>query len=101
MSKWQSEARTAATRKFCEMLDQDAALRQECKTDKSKAWETLRAAGDFEDMPTDVEVRVFESEVGSSDKLVTMVLPPEGQLPPADVFDAKGVWLCTWSHYLQ
>ncbi len=101
MNKWESAARTAATRKFCELLDQDAALRQQCKDDKSKAWETLRAAGDFEDMPADVEVHVFENEVKSSDKVVTMVLPEKGQLPPVDVFDAKGVWLCSWTRYLQ
>ena len=83
------------------MLDRDPELRKACKADRKKAWETLKQAGDFEDMPNDVEIHVFENEVGSSDKMVTMILPKEGELPPADIFDAKGVWVCTWAHYLQ
>lgn len=101
MNKWQSDARIAATRKFCEMLENDAALRQQCVTDPTKARETLQRAGDFEDMPADLKVYAFENEVESSDQIVTLVLPKKGELPSADVFDAKDVWYCSWSHYLQ
>lgn len=99
--KWQSDARIPATRRFCEMLDKNPTLRQECLTNPVKARETLEKAGDFEDMPADVKVFVFENEVQSSDEVVTLVLPKKGELPPLDIFDAKSVWLCTWSHYLQ
>jgi hypothetical protein len=52
-------------------------------------------------MPPDLQVHVFENEVESSDQMVTLVLPKKGELPPADIFDAKEVWFCTWNHYLQ
>ena len=101
MSKWRSNARIPATRKFCEMLENDEALREQCLSDPGKARDTLQKAGDFEDMPSDLQVHVFENEVESSDQMVTLALPKKGELPPADIFDAKEVWLCTWNHYLQ
>jgi len=101
MNKWDSRARIAATRTFCEMLEQDKDLRKACKEDPQKARDTLKVAGDFEDIPADVEIHVFENEVTFSDKIVTMVLPKQGELPPPEAFDAKGVWLCSWNRYLQ
>ena len=101
MSEWNDgNARTAATRQFCEMLNADPALREACQQDKKIAWNTLKEAGNFTDMPTDIEVYVFENEVKSSDKVVTLVLPKQSeQLTGA--FDAKSVWRCSWSHYMQ
>jgi len=102
MSEWNDEnARADATRQFCEMLDADSALREACKRDKKTAWQTLKEAGNFTDMPTDIEVYVFENEVESSDKMVTLVLPKQGDVPSGDSFNPKSVWLCTWSRYLQ
>jgi len=101
MNKWASDARIAATRKFCEKLDLDADLREACKTQPETAWRTLNEAGDFEDMPADVRVYVFENKPDSSDKVVTLVLPAKGELGPADTFDASGVWYCSWPHYLE
>lgn len=101
MSKWTNiNARTAATRKFCEMLDADVALRKACQKDRKKARDTLKRAGKFTDMPTDIEVYVFENQVKSSDKVVTLVLPKRGQLPSQRAFDPKDVWLCSWARYL-
>ena len=102
MSKWTSvKARTAATWKFCEMLDADVALRKACQKDKKKARDTLKRAGNFTDMPANIEVYVFENQVKSSDKVVTLVLPKRGELPPSPAFDPKSVWLCSWSHYVE
>lgn len=104
MSEWNSEdpaVRETATRKFCEMLDADPELRQKCKADPAMAKETLKKAGNFTDIPPDVIVYVMEDQLSSSDKIVAMVLPPQGAVPDAPHFEAKSVWRCTWQHYLQ
>ncbi len=102
MNSWNDEnpkVRQDATRRFCEMLDSDSALREACKNDPEKARATLQKAGDFDDMPADLEVRVFEDQRASSDQLVTMILPPVGELPSPEIFDARSVWRCTWISY--
>jgi hypothetical protein len=102
MAEWNDiSARRQATRRFCEMLDSDEKLRDNCKNDPAAARDALQKAGDFRDMPTDVEVRVFERDRGSSDKLVTMVLPPRGEVPPEQTFDAREFWQCTYLPYAQ
>ena len=104
MSEWNNEdptGREVATRKFCEMLDADPALREKCKADPAVAKETLKKAGGFTDMPQDVVVHVVEDQLSSSDKIVTMVLPPQGAVPDAEHFELKSVWRCTWTRYLQ
>ena len=95
------EVRKTATRKFCEMLDADPALRQKCKADPATAKETLKQAGDFTNIPPEVIVYVMEDQLSSSDKIVAMVLPPQGAVPDADHFELKSVWRCTWNVYLQ
>jgi hypothetical protein len=99
MSKWDSDdnVRKAATYKFCQMLDQDANLRKTCQEDRDVAWDTLRKAGGFEDMPHAVEVRVFEVAIDSNDKVVTMVIPKQGGVKPHTAFDPNEVWRCSWS----
>lgn len=102
MKKWNDvDARRAATRKLCEWLDKDSNLRKQCMTDQQVARETLRKAGDFEDMPAEIEVRIMEDKRGETDKLVTFVLPEKDNLPPIDQFDPDSVWRCTWIPYLQ
>lgn len=102
MNKWNDiDARRVATRKLCELLDKNNNLRERCKTNQEVARETLRAAGDFEDMPGDVEVRIMEDARGVGDKLVAFILPEQDNLPPLDRFDPATVWRCTYQPYSQ
>lgn len=106
MSKWKDPnpaVRDNATYEFCKKLDEDPGLRSDCldKTKPLAAWTALRDAGNFEDMPPNAEVRVFEEPVDSNDVLVTMVIPAQNQVPPPGAFEAKKVWRCTWAHYLE
>jgi hypothetical protein len=104
MSKWKSNdspaERKAAAYDFCTKLDGDANLREACKKDQNVAWNTLRDAGEFVDMPHAVEVCVLEDDsITANNKIVTMVLPVRGHLKPFDTFQAAEVWRCTWAHY--
>jgi hypothetical protein len=102
MADWNDiEARQRATRRFCELLDADDELRERCKSDSGAARDALQKAGDFTEMPADLEVRVFERERGERDQLVTMVLPARGKVPPEHTFDAREVWQCTYLPYKQ
>ncbi len=104
MNKWHDQdpaIRRAATYKFCKMLEEDPALRKACQEDKDKAWDTLRQAGEFEDMPHHVSVYVFEDAINSNDQVVTLVLPEPGDLGSEEQFDPGRVWRCTWNRYLE
>ena len=103
MSEWSDDpdVRQTATRKFCEMLDANPALRQKCKADPATAKETLKQAGSFTNIPPEIIVYVMEDQLASSDKIVTMVLPAQGAVPDADHFELKSVWRCSWTRYLQ
>ena len=100
MGKWsENDDRVAATRNFCEMLHKDPLLKAECMASAEVARCTFRIAGKFEDMPADIEVRVFDPERVSNDKLVVLVLPDPATYQPGDPADARSVWRCTWEPY--
>src|SRR5438045_3144414 len=104
MNKWDDdnpEVRKAATYRFCQMLDQDVNLRKACQEIRDMAWDALRKAGEFEDMPHGVEVHVFENRINSNDMMVTLVLPKQGDMKPYGTFIPGEVWRCTWAHYLE
>lgn len=105
MSKWKPDdgraARKIATYEFCQALDQDSKLREACKSDPHIAWDGLRAAGQFVDMPHAVKLCVLEDDsITANNKMVTMVLPEKGQVKPFETFSAAEVWRCTWAHYV-
>lgn len=103
-SKWKADdgpaARKVATYEFCRALD-DSKLREACKSDPGIAWDRLRDAGQFVDMPHAVKLCVLEdNSITANNKMVTMVLPEKGKIKPFGTFRAAEVWRCTWAHYL-
>jgi hypothetical protein len=104
MNTWTSEDPEVfkkATRRLCEILDGNNDIREACKNRQSLAKEMLRLAGDFDEIPDDVEVFIMEDELKAGSNVVAMILPPKGELPDPDSFEAKRVWVCTWNHYIQ
>ncbi len=104
MSDWNDpKARARASFAFCQRLQVDPELRRACTDDSdvSKASgiarRVLREAGEFENMPDDVEVRVVENDRAKADKIVTIVLPaPEETVDPLTT-NSKDIWRCSWS----
>jgi hypothetical protein len=105
MTKWKENdspaERDTATYEFCKMLDKDPDLRKACKEERDMAWDTLRKAGEFDDMPHGVEIHVFEKNINSNDGMVTLILPEPGDIKPFDTFIPGEVWRCTWAHYIE
>jgi hypothetical protein len=102
MSSWKDEqARTDGTWNFSQMLDTDPNLRDACKKDRALARETLRKAGNFDDLPDNLDLYVSEDNIDSGDQVATLVLYGVDHLPPREKFVLGTVWRCSWSHYLQ
>lgn len=102
MSDWNDKNdRKEATFNFIKKLNDDPNLRAQCLNDPSVASKTLMDAGGFTNMPTGVEVRVFENSKGALDQVVTIGLPEIGKLPDKETFEGGDVWLCTWNLWDQ
>jgi hypothetical protein len=92
------------TFKLCGMLDGDATAlsrREDCKNDRQKAKDALKEAGDFDQIPAEVEVFIMENDIKANSKVVTVILPPKGEIPDSGHFEAKKYWVCTWHLYPQ
>lgn len=115
MNSWDNRlARQVAKTAFWAKLKQpaNATLRKKCIKYPSLARiefadsggfyleEQKRAQGDENliAIPLDVEFRVFEDDVASRDKLVTLVLRRELTMGNEPTDDHQ-VWLCTWWPY--
>ncbi len=97
MSNWKRRKdRADATWKLINKLDEDPALRRACRASPAKARATLKKIGAFTNMPAKVEVRIMEDSAADRDALVTIVLPPAGELPARDGFEAEEYWKCSW-----
>ncbi len=106
-SKHSVQVRHDATYKFWEKLEADSMLRSAC-TDTSDptvaselARRTLEEAGNFEKIPDNVVVRVFESDRTTADNIVTIVLPSKND-PALDPehFDETLIWRCSWNLWI-
>jgi hypothetical protein len=102
-------ARRNATYQFWQKMQSEGALRDQCtaKTTTPKeasdiARGVLQTEGNFEKIPDDVEVRVFEFERTTADKIVTIVLPAKTD-PPLDpqTFKDEQIWRCSWNLWLK
>jgi hypothetical protein len=107
MNDWYSndpEIRKAATYKFWQKMA-DPELLKACTEDSAEgraiARKTLEAAGDYESIPDDVEVRVFENDRATSDKLVTILLPEKDKTVDPETFDQDNIWRCSWNLWAQ
>lgn len=88
--------------KLCNLLDGSAAAlarREECKTDRQKAKQALKEAGQFDHIPKEVEVFIMENHVEDARNVVAVILPKQGEIPDQAHFEAKKYWLCTWHLY--
>ena len=98
------QVRHDTTYNFWKMMQDNATLRKTC-TDtthpaeaREAARKALEAAGNFEQIPKDVEVRVFEFDRPTADKLVSIRLPSKSD-PDLDpiTFKEEEIWRCSWN----
>jgi len=114
-------ARANATRAFCEYMDQQIQPniddRKLCTTlphspaAKKRAREIFAQVGhfyreenhdapqDFKPIPEATEFRIYEAD--KRDDLVTIVLPPQDELPPISLFVARDYYRCTYWPYVD
>lgn len=100
------EARTEATRRFYQMLEEDEELRTACTAGDQAASDTahakLKEAGNYANMPDHkrLEVRVVESDdaITKDGPLVLILLPAKGEFD-AERLDIEATWRCTWSQW--
>jgi hypothetical protein len=121
MNSWKQDsagrkARANATRAFCEHMENLSEAERSIYTAVPPTPDGLRRArelfarlGDFqleengpipniEPIPTTTVFRVYEPD--NRDDLVTIVLPPKGDLPPVTLFAARDYYRCTYWPYI-
>jgi hypothetical protein len=86
---------------LCKKLDREPDTREACKNDRQIAKDTLKAVGNFDNIPEDVQVFFQEPDVKSNTKVAAVKLPEQGKVPDFKNFDPRAFWICTWSLYDQ
>ena len=97
------EVKQKAVYDLCALLDKDENnIRHECLTKIDVARETLKKVGNFKNMPPNLPVYVCEDNKEDRGKVMAIVLPAKGTLPPKfEDFDIKSACPCTWTPYRE
>jgi hypothetical protein len=112
MNDWNDRsAKRAAKTKFWTELKkpENKQLRAQCVQDPATARATFAKFGEFYleenlppgsqnvPIPRDTEFRVFEDDLPSRDKMVTLVL--RDNLTGQEPYDSQQIWQCSWFPY--
>jgi hypothetical protein len=97
MRDWNSKKdRRDAVTKFLQKTVSDPAVRARVLSDRQAAHQILEKEGDI-DLPDDVEVICVGPSTQERDRLIVIVLPPEGT--ETENIDPFKYWIGTWPTY--